>query len=140
MNGELVHRLVSNNSGLITIEHLAPGAYQVIETRPPAGHTIIEPSRAIEIVAGETRVKRFVNPRLATFIIQKVDGVTNAPLQGVVFEITTLAGGHVRNPASGSFKFVTDASGMIRLPELTAGTYVATEIRALPGYRSEPQR
>ena len=138
-NGELVHRLVSNNAGLITIEHLEPGAFEIIETRPPAGHTIIEPSRAIEIVAGETRVERFVNPRLATFVIHKVDGVTNEPLQGVLFEITTLGGEHVRNPANNSFEFITDSSGMIRLPELPAGSYVATETRALPGYRlAEP--
>jgi uncharacterized surface anchored protein len=134
LNGELVHRLTTNNGGLAVVEVLAPGSYQIIETRAPIGHDIIEPSRAIEIVAGETRVERFVNPRLPTFVIQKIDGVTGTPLQGVVFEVTTLAGEHVQNPATGSFEFITDNAGMIRLPMLEVGSYVATETRPLPGY------
>jgi len=64
-----------------------------------------------------------------------VDGVSGESLQGVIFEITTLAGERIRNPQNGSFEFITDNSGMIRLPELPAGSYVATETRALPGYR-----
>ena len=134
LNGELVHRVVTNNGGVAIIDELAPGAYELIETRPPEGFAVVEPSRAIQIVAGETRVERFVNPRLPTFVINKIDGVTGQPLQGVIFEISTLAGERVRNPVNGSFEFVTDNAGLIRLPMLDAGSYVATETMALPGY------
>ncbi|MCL2188680.1 MAG: SpaA isopeptide-forming pilin-related protein [Defluviitaleaceae bacterium] len=135
LNGELVHRVVTGNSGVAIIAELAPGAYQIIETRPPEGFAIVEPSRAIEIVAGETRTERFVNPRLATFVINKIDGMTGQPLQGVIFEFSTLEGELIRNPVNGSFEFVTDSSGLIRLPMLPAGSYVATETRPLPGFK-----
>jgi len=134
LNGELVHRLVTNQGGLITIAHLDPGSYEVIESRAPDGFALVEPSRAIEIVAGETRTERFVNPRLSTLVVQKVHGTTNAPLQGVVFEISTLQGQRIPNPANNSFEFVTNNAGMIRLPNLAAGTYVITETRPLAGF------
>jgi len=134
LNGELVHRIVTNNGGMAVIDQLEPGAYQVTETRAPEGFALVEVSRAIQIVAGETVVERFVNPRLATFVIHKIDGITGESLQGVVFEITTLAGERIRNPINGSFEFTTDNAGMIRLPMLEAGSYVAVELRPLPGY------
>jgi uncharacterized surface anchored protein len=85
-------------------------------------------------VAGQTVTERFVNPRLATFVLEKIDGDTQQPLTGVIFEITTLAGEKIRNPQDGSFDFITDNAGMIRLPQLEAGSYVAVETKALFGY------
>ena len=134
LNGELVHRVTTNNGGMAVIDVLEPGAYQILETRAPDGFAIVEPSRAIQIVAGQTLTERFVNPRLATFVIHKIDGATGESLQGVVFEITTLAGERIRNPQNNSFEFVTDNAGMIRLPQLEAGSYVAVELRPLPGF------
>ena len=134
LNGELVYRLITNQGGLITIAHLLPGTYIIEETRAPEGFAIVEPARAIEVVAGQTLIERFVNPRLATFVIHKIDGHTNESLQGVAFEITTLAGERIRNPINGSFEFITDNAGMIRLPMLEAGSYVAVETRPLPGF------
>jgi len=134
MDGGLVQRVTTNSGGVATVAQIAPGMYQIVETRAPEGFVIVEPSRTIEISAGETRTERFVNPRLATFVIRKIDGTSGQPLQGVIFEISTLAGERVRNPANGSFEFVTDSAGFIRLPMLPAGSFVATEIRALPGY------
>jgi len=96
---------------VFTVEHVAP----------PQGFAIVEPSRAIQIVAGQTLTERFVNPRLATFVISKIDGDTNEPLECVRFEITTLAGERVRNPVNGSFEFITDNAGLIRLPDLPRG-------------------
>jgi len=134
LNGELVQRVTTNNGGTATIEQFAPGAYEIIETRAPEGYAIVEVSRSIQISAGETRVERFVNPRLATFVIQKINGDTNEPLAGVIFEITMLEGERIRNPQNNSFEFITDNAGIIRLPSLPARSYVAVETRALPGY------
>ena len=135
LNGELVRRVVTNNGGMAVIDVLEPSAYQITETRAPDGFAITELSRAVQIVAGQTLTERFVNPRLATFVIHKVDGVTGDSLQGVIFEITTLAGERIRNPQNNSFEFVTDNAGMIRLPQLEAGSYVTVEKMPLPGYK-----
>ena len=134
LDGSLVHRGTTNHGGILTISPIDPGAFTITETRAPDGFVIDEGSRTVQITAGQTLTERFVNPRLATFTIRKICGDTNRPLQGVVFEISTLAGERIRNPQNNSFEFVTDAAGLIRLPNLPAGTYVATETRALPGY------
>jgi len=143
LNGELTRRVVTGSGGTAVVDILEPGAYHIIETRAPAGHAITEPARAIEIVAGETRVERFVNPRLPTFVISKVDGDTNRPLQGVVFEVahffgTGTTGERLRNPQNGTFEFVSDAAGIARIGTLTPGTYIITETRPLPGFRALP--
>ena len=132
--GLLIERVVTNQGGVAIIYNLAPGSYEIRETIAPQGFALVEGSRAVEIMAGQTVTERFVNPRLATLVIQKVDGVTNAPLQNVVFEVSTLAGDRLPNHLNNSFEFVTDAAGMIRLPNLPAGTWVITETRPLPGF------
>ena len=139
LGGELLHRVVTNQGGVATIEHMEPMAVEIIETRPPEGHVIVEPSRTVQIRAGQTLVERFVNPRYATVVLHKICGNTSESLPGVLFEITTLAGERIRNPQNNSFEFISDSSGMIRLPQLPSGTFVATELRALPGFRlAEP--
>jgi len=135
LSGALLHRGTTTNGGIISIARLDPMAVIITETRAPDGFLITEPSRTVEIVAGETHVERFVNHRYATVVIHKICGDTSESLPDVLFKITTLAGERVRNPLNNSFEFVTDSSGKIRLPQLPSGTYVATELRSLPGFR-----
>ncbi|MCL1999739.1 MAG: SpaA isopeptide-forming pilin-related protein [Turicibacter sp.] len=134
LGGELVARVTTNMGGIATVPNISPGAYQIIETRPPPGFAITEPARTIEFAAGQSRTERFVNYRLSTVVIQKVDGETNLPLEGVAFEISAFDGARIQNSFTGGFEFLTDSAGLIRLPELLSGTYVATETRPLPGF------
>ena len=134
LGGELVARVTTDMGGHASVPELAPGSYQIIETRAPPGFAIAETSRTVEFVAGQTRTERFVNYRLSTYVIHKIDGETNLPIEGVIFEISTLAGLRIRNFMTGGYEFVTDNAGMVRLPELDAGTYVATETRPQAGY------
>ena len=133
--GALLYRGTTTNGGIISIARLEPQVVSITEVRAPNGFVITEPTRTVEIIAGETRVERFVNHRYATVVIHKICGHTSDSLPGVLFEITTLAGERIRNPQNNSFEFVTDSSGMIRLPQLPSGTFVATERRALPGFQ-----
>ena len=57
-----------------------------------------------------------------------MDSETGEALQGAVFTITRGDGSVVRENA------VTDAYGLIHLPELETGTYIITEIKAPDGY------
>ena len=85
------------------------------------------------------------NYRYPDYNILKLDGVTRQPLAGVEFEIAHFfadgqIGSRIRNPFDGSFTWTTDSAGLIRIPNLPHGTYVAIETRALPGYRlAEPR-
>ena len=79
------------------------------------------------------------NYRIPDFVIRKTDGDTGRPLAGVHFEIARYFGGgnageRLQNPVDGSFTFITDSAGLIRLPHMEAGTFIAVETRALPGY------
>ena len=132
--GLLVERVTTNAGGMAIIAELPPGSYEIIETRAPEGFALTENSRAIQIVAGQTITERFINLRLATLVIQKIDGATGSPLQGVAFEVSTLAGDRLPNHINNSFEFITDAAGMIRLINLPAGTWVITETRPLDGF------
>ena len=65
-------------------------------------------------------------------------------MAGVVFQVAPLwangsMGAPLRNPINGSVYWTTDASGIIRIPNLEHGTYIATEISTHAGYRlAEP--
>ena len=134
LGGNLVARVTSNSGGIATVEAIEPGSYLVTETRAPQGFVRDSNAQPVEVRAGETATLRFTNTPYAETSIRKISGDDGRPLAGVVFEITRLNGERVQNPANRTFEFVTDTSGMIHIPGLPAGTYVATEIRALPGY------
>ena len=133
LDGGLVTRVTSNAGGVAIVERLNPGSFEILESRAPDGFVRDSNSQVIEIVAGQTVTLRFINVRIAETTIRKICGNTSRPLAGVVFEVTGLNGQRVRNPVDRTYEFTTDAAGMIHL-SLPAGTYVATEIRPLPGY------
>ena len=135
LGGNLIERVTTSSGGVAVIEHLEPNSLLLEEVQAPDGFALVEGSRAIQIVAGQTVTERFVNPRLATLVLHKIDGDTGESLQGVVFEITTLSGERLRNPQNNSFEFVTDNAGMIRIPNKEAGSFVAVELRSLPGFQ-----
>jgi len=80
------------------------------------------------------------NYRYPDYVIRKIDGVTGEALAGVQFEIARYfadgrVGSRLRNPVDGSFIWTTDNAGLIRIPNLEHGTYIAVEVRPLPGYQ-----
>ncbi|MCL1996852.1 MAG: SpaA isopeptide-forming pilin-related protein [Defluviitaleaceae bacterium] len=133
-DGELLHRGVTNNGGLLTISGLQPGTLVIEETIAPDGFVITEMARTIGVSAGERRTERFLNERRPLWIIQKIDGVTEMPLAGVVFELSTMAGQIIQNPITNGFEFTTNGAGQIEFPFLYPGAYILTELRPLPGY------
>jgi len=134
LDDSIAGRQTTGNTGMAIFPNLEPGVFIITELRAPEGHMIIEGPRTIELHAGENRVERFVNPRLPDASIRKISGDDGRPLQDVVFEVRSVSGERIQNPTNNTFEFVTDAAGMIFLPNLQPGTFIATETRALPGY------
>jgi len=134
VGGSFREYVTTGTGGTVSLT-VPTGTLEILEVQAPAGFVITEPARTVAIRAGQHRTETFVNSRLSTFVIRKIDGTTEAPLQGVVFEVATLEGERIRNATTGSFEFVTDSAGLIRLPMLPAGSYVATETRPLQGFR-----
>ena len=98
------------------------------EVTAPSGYILDSEPRTISVVPGETYTLTFENTRLPGLLITKVDSETGEALQGAAFKITRGDGSVVRENA------VTDAYGLIHLPELETGTYIITEIKAPDGY------
>ena len=100
----------------------------ITEVTAPSGYILDNEPRTISVVPGETYTLTFENTRLPGLLITKVDSETGEALQGAVFKVTRGDGSVVRENA------VTDAYGLIHLPELETGTYIITEIKAPDGY------
>jgi len=74
------------------------------------------------------------NFRAPNLTIRKINSVTRQPIQGVVFQIASISGERITNPATGLFDFTTDRNGLIHLPAMADGAFLVTEIRAAQGY------
>jgi len=76
----------------------------------------------------------FLNHRYSNLTIRKVNSITLAPLEGVIFEISRPDGTRLVNPQTGFHDFVTDRNGLIFLPVIEDGRFYLREVRALPGF------
>jgi len=130
---------VTDSAGIARIGALVPGTFVITETRPLPGFVAAEPV-IITVTGNEIDTTVTIrNYRMTDFVIRKTYGDTGQPLAGVHFEIARYfgsgnAGERLQNPVDGSFTFITDSAGLIRLPNMEAGTFVAIETRALPGF------
>jgi len=124
--GALVAEVVTNQGGLAIVPGLNPGAFEVIETVPPAGYVIVARSRVVEFVAGQSVTVRFVNLRQPGLVIEKVDE-NGLPLAGAEFELRT-AGGQLLH------RVTTNQGGIAAIEGLATGTFVLTETRPPQGF------
>ncbi len=132
----------TDENGEIRISGLKPGKSVVVtETRAPDGYILDTQSQTIQVKEGKTVSLTFKNQPKGQLIIQKRDSVTNKPLPGAEFRITTAAGCEVgvdgvigTATMTQNGIFVTDSNGEIRITNLNPGTYVLTEIKAPDGY------
>ena len=73
-------------------------------------------------------------------VIDKRDSVTNKPLAGVTFKVTTATGEYVPDESgkiSSNGLYVTDRDGKITIKGVV-GTLVVTETKTIPGYTIDP--
>ena len=128
-DGDVIREdITTGEDGTAYLENLDAGDYVITEITAPAGYILDDTPHTISVVPGETYTLTFENTRLPGLLITKVDSDTGEALQGAVFKVTRGDGSVVRENA------VTDAYGLIHLPELETGTYIITEIKAPDGY------
>jgi len=127
----------TNAEGEIRISNLAPGAYVLNEIKAPDGYVMDAPSTNVVIgTNGDTQTVIVKNSKAGSLLIEKRDSVTNEPLEGVTFKITTSTGEFVPDESgaiSSNGLYHTDANGQILLNGVV-GTLVVTEEKTLPGY------
>lgn len=117
--------------GKITLSELDKGTYIITEIKAPDGYAVSEnSSKKIEIDnTGKTYTVDFYNKRLGDLQIRKFDAESKEPLEGATFRVETSEGTLVKDGI-----YTTDASGVITLRGLAAGTYKVTETQAPAGY------
>ena len=120
--------------GIIRLDRLRDGWYQITETQAPDGYRI-QDSGVYEcyLAAGTDKVISVENVPLSTILIQKMDEETGKPLTGAWFRLKYL---NEMTAMDGSTlgEYVTDENGQIEITDLDEGTYIVEEISAPAGY------
>ena len=131
----------TDSQGEIRLSNLAPGAYVISEVKAPAGYVMDSPSANVVIGAnGDTQTVIIKNSKAGTLVIDKRDSVTNKPLAGVTFKVTTATGEFVPDAnvqISSNGLYMTDRDGKITINGVV-GALVVTEVKTIPGYTIDP--
>lgn len=89
-------KFVTDSAGTFLVEDVAPGSTLVgKETRAKDGYQLDNTTQTAKIKAGHTDNLEFRNQPKGNLIINKLDSVTRAPLEGVEFELTYSDGSYV---------------------------------------------
>ena len=135
--GDANGKFVTDSAGTFLVEGMEPGTTLVVkETRAKDGYLLDDMPQTSKIKAGQTVTLEFRNEPKGNLIINKLDSVTKAPLEGVEFELTYSDGSYVDaegGTLSSKGIYTTDENGQIILSGLT-GTIVVTETKTIEGY------
>ena len=127
----------TDETGMITLTGLKTGTYVVRETKAPDGYILDSEPQTIAVSSGGTYTLTFYNKPEGSLIIEKRDKLTNEPLYGATFKVTTSDGAFVAQgggTTSSNGRYTTDRNGQIHIYGLQPGTYVVTEETAPDGY------
>ncbi|MDT0111231.1 SpaA isopeptide-forming pilin-related protein [Listeria booriae] len=131
--GILQEGLVSDETGKISIEDLAPGNYQFVETAPPDGYLLN--TKPIPFTVDATTsgnpativLEDYVNYQ-GSVVLTKTD-TTGKPLADAEFKASSVDGTTIAK------NLKSDKNGKVKLANLAPGDYYFTETKAPPGYK-----
>ncbi len=135
----------TGQNGSITIGGIVPGTVVTVrEEKAPAGYVLNAEPQTITIQANKDNSLTFANEPKGALIIKKLDSVTNEPLAGAEFKITTSSGelvGNLEGAVTSNGMYKTDENGEIRITGLAPDSFVLTETKAPQGYllNTQPQ-
>lgn len=120
----------TGSNGVIVIEGLVPGEYQLVEKTAPAGHWLDAAPHLFEIQAGQLEKVAItaVNARIGDLTVEKTDSQTKTALTGAEFALFDAG-----NMTEVDRK-TTDATGKLTFTGLKYGSYILKETKAPSGY------
>lgn len=122
----------TDDNGVIVIEDLEAGSYNIQEINTVDGYVKNEEIRTVQVDAQHNAYTvTFENNAKNMLYILKQDAITHESLPGARFEVTTAGGTHIANVETGIY-------GYASLPNLKPGSYVVKEIKAPDGHIIDP--
>lgn len=123
----------TDESGQFQLTGLRDGWYKVTEQEPPTGYAIKETTQEVYIKSGTGKVLTFENIPLSALVVWKYDSVTDAAVQGAVFQVKYLTGtSGTGGTVIGTYK--TSANGSFTVTGLKEGTYIVEELASDSGH------
>ena len=117
----------TDENGQFQLTGLRDGWYKVTEQEPPTGYAIKEATQEVYIKSGTGKVLTFENIPLSALVVWKYDSVTDAAVQGAVFQVKYLTGtSGTGGTVIGTYK--TSANGSFTVTGLKEGTYIVEEL------------
>ena len=117
----------TDEHGQFRLTGLRDGWYKVTEQEPPTGYAIKEATQEVYIKSGTGRVLTFENIPLSALVVWKYDSVTDAAVQGAVFQVKYLTGtSGTGGTVIGTYK--TSTNGSFTVTGLKEGTYIVEEL------------
>ena len=92
-SGVLIGDFITDNNGEILISGLVPGVTVTAkETRSVSGYILDSTPQSVKIKSGETQTITFYNSPKGSLSVMKLDSLTERPLSGAEFRVTTAKG------------------------------------------------
>ncbi|HCM87809.1 MULTISPECIES: SpaA isopeptide-forming pilin-related protein [Enterococcus] len=124
--------LTTGPDGKLTIDNLAPGEYQLIETKAPTGYELDKTPLTFTIEKDQTKPVQvsMMNKQKDTgaVILTKKDATSGENLQGAVFELDSKDGKVLQSGLP------TGADGKLAIDNLVPGEYQLVETKAPTGH------
>ncbi|MBP5718869.1 MAG: hypothetical protein J6X53_07810, partial [Abditibacteriota bacterium] len=129
---------VTDENGRFVVTNLEPGVTVTVrETKAPDGYILDGMPRSIAIASGEAQSLTLYNSPKGTLVLLKRDSLTDQPLAGATFQVTTADGQFVaaaEGQLSSNGLYTSDSAGEVRITGLQPGVYVVREVEAPSGY------
>ena len=123
----------TGENGQFQLTGLRDGWYKVTEQESPTGYAIKEATQEVYIKSGTGKVLTFENIPLSALVVWKYDSVTDAAVQGAVFQVKYLTG---TSGTGGTVidTYKTSANGSFTVTGLKEGTYIVEELASDSGH------
>ncbi|MGL4694790.1 SpaA isopeptide-forming pilin-related protein [Enterococcus larvae] len=125
--------LVSNASGVVTIENLAPGSYKFVEIKAPTGYILNQQEYPFTIASEAVGEPEVVDAGTAVnyqgkAVLEKMNAAGDG-LNGAEFDVYDAKDAKVNTAP-----LVSNANGEVTIDQLAPGTYYFKEAKAPDGY------
>jgi len=132
MGGEIVYEGITDETGIIRVDNLSEGWYNITEIAAPQHYIATTESKQVYLEAGKSVEVKFDNRKKPSLKIIKLDSQTNQPLVGAKFHVQETENSTVSD-------YVTDENGEILIPDLKETTYSIWEYEAPANYLCNPE-